>query len=252
MVILLKKYLFWILVFVCVISFFGRKNLRAVRDIHPEVLDNPIQTQILNPHKFEFKSNDYAYQVTPLYNYTLRGLIVSKFTYDIFNMYKYGRVFPVDLCMIWGSNVRNGAYLNKAVNFSQDCRWCHVEWLGNVTFNFNEMSNSHLVVNDERVRKIINSLSAGDQVYISGKLINVKATLLKRAGPFNPQEFEWKTSITREDSGAGACEVIYVEDVRILKKGNVFFNYLFLLSFYGLLALIVYNISSFVREMKAE
>ncbi len=226
--------------------------MRAVTDIHPEVLDNPIQTKILHPHKFEFKSNDYAYQVTPLFDYTLRGLIVSKFTYDIFNMYKYGRVFPVDLCIIWGSNVRNGVHLNKAVNFSQDCRWCNVEWSGNVTFNFDEMSNNHLVVNDARIRKIINSLSAGDQVYIEGKLINVKAALLKRTGSFDPQEFEWKTSTVREDGGAGACEVIYVEDIKILKKGNLFFHYLFLLSFYGLLALILYKIVFFICEMKTD
>ncbi|MDD4182743.1 MAG: hypothetical protein PHT53_02860 [Candidatus Omnitrophica bacterium] len=251
MEILAKKYLFWIFLIIFAISFFGQKNIRTIKDIDLAVLENPTQTKILQPEIIEFKSNGYAYRITPLYNYILKGLVVSKFTYDIFNVYKYGGVFPVDLCMIWGGNVKNGAHINKDVNFSQDCRWCHVQWYGNVAFDFNEMSNNHLVVKDARIRRIVNSISAGDQVYIKGKLVNVKAVLLKSTGSFDPQEFEWKTSTTREDGGAGACEVIYVEDIRILKKGNLFFYWLFLLSFYGLLALVIYKIGFFIYETKA-
>ena len=249
---LIKKYLFWILLVACIISFFGQKDIRNITDINPEVLDKPVQTEIFQPEEIQFQSNGYAYRVAPLFDYTLKGLIVSKFTYDILNTYKYGGVFPVDLCIIWGNNVKNKVHLNRAVTFSQDCRWCNVWWLGKVDFNFNEISNNHLVVKDARIRRIINSLSAGDQVSIEGKLVNVKALLLKGAGSFDPREFEWKTSTTREDSGAGACETIYVEDIKILKKGNVFFHYLFLLSFYGLMALIVYKIVSFICEIRAE
>lgn len=250
MEILIKKYLLWILLIVCAVSFFGQKNIRSITDISPETLEKPLQVQITNPEKIEFKSNGYAYQLTPLYNYILKGLIVSKYTYDVFNAYKYGSVFPVDLCIIWGSNMENKAHLNRNVNFSQDCRWCNAQWFGDVVFNLTEMSNNHMVVKDERLKRALRGLSAGDQVAISGKLVNVKATFLKKAGVLDAQEFEWKTSTTREDGGAGACEVIYVEDIRILKKGNLFFHYLFLASFYAIVALLVYKTVVFIATIK--
>ena len=41
---------------------------------------------------------------------------------------------------------------------------------------------------------------------------------------------------------AGACEVIYVEDIKFLKKANVIPRILFPLSMYGLLLLVIFNL----------
>ncbi|MDD4955707.1 MAG: hypothetical protein PHP17_06700 [Candidatus Omnitrophica bacterium] len=238
-----EKYLFWILLAVCIFAFFGKKDIRNIKIIEPEIFEKPVQLAIANPEKIEFESNGYAYRLTPLYDYTLKGLIVSKFNYDIFNAYRYGSVFPVDLCMIWGNNAKGKAHLNKDVQFSQDCRWCNVRWFNsNTVFDLNEMANSHIVVKEQRIRRIVNGLSAGDQISIKGKLVNIKARLLKKAGSLDAEEFTWQTSTTRDDQGAGACEVIYVEDITMLKKGNLFFHYLFFLSFWGVVILAIYKI----------
>jgi len=78
----------------------------------------------------------------------------------------------------------------------------------------------------------------GDQVRIKGKLINVYAKLVGNRSEFDSEWLKWNTSITRTDTGAGACEVIYVEDVQILRKANSISYYLYNLSSWSLLLLL--------------
>ena len=75
----------------------------------------------------------------------------------------------------------------------------------------------------------------GDQVKIKGKLVDIFAKNIGEPGKFDPESFEWKSSVTREDTGGGACETIYVEDIEILKKANTTPDVLFKFSLYGLL-----------------
>jgi len=250
---LIKRYLFWILLATCIIAGIERTNLRTVRSVHPASLLQPEQTALDDQRMISFDMNEYHYELTPLFDYTLNGLIVSKFDYDVFNMYKYGRVFPSDLCMIWGHNMLNQAHLNKTVFFSQDCRSCSAQWSGSVDFKHRDLSNNHLVIKDPHIRKILNGLSRGDQVQIKGKLVNVYATLLEgNNDPAAPNGFEWKTSTVRTDTAAGACEVIYVEELKLLKKGNPFAHYLFIASFFCLVALSIHKVVIFIRELKKD
>jgi hypothetical protein len=128
------------------------------------------------------------------------------------------------------------------VHFSQDGRWCWVNWSGNVNFNLQELSNNHLLINQRDLLGKLKSIARGDQVKIKGKLVNVKA---KPSGSTESSEITWNSSTSREDSGAGACEVIYVEQIDILKKANVISRILFKLSFYGLLLMVLLSIFKF-------
>lgn len=247
----INKYLFLTLLLIFGITFFTRKNVRNVDEIMPEVLNEPIQQEIYSKEVIGFDKDGYKYQLTPLYNYEISGLLVSKMNYRIFSIHKYESVFPMDLCLIWGSNVESGVYKNRTVKFSQDCRWCWVNWSGNVNFNLNEMSNNHLLINNKDLESKVKTLMASDQIKIKGKLVNVKANIVGKAGKFNSQSISWKTSATRTDSGSGACEVIYVEDIEILKKGNAISYYLFRISFYGLGLLVIWNVALFLRGIIA-
>jgi len=105
------------------------------------------------------------------------------------------------------------------------------------------------LIKDKRLERKIKKLVAGDQVNIKGKLVNVKAQLVGKADKWEPQTFSWNSSTNRTDQGAGACEVIYVEDVQVLKRANLLSRYLFSLSFYGLVVLIVLNLIRFSRPI---
>lgn len=231
------KYAWWGLVVICFVSFFNRNNLRSVDILAPEVFIQPEQVELSDPSVISFYANYLSYRLTPLYTYSISGIVVGKMDYQIFSsLDKYDKVFPVDLCLIWGVNAKRKVYLEEGVNFSQDCRWCWAEWRGSVAVDLHEMSNNHLLVNDPKIFKIINSIGRGDQVTIRGKLVDVKA---KDLGHPEAPEITWKTSITRSDSGAGACEVIYVEDITILRPANMIFRLLFRWSFPLLLLLTI-------------
>jgi len=247
----LKRHIFLILLITLSVTFFARNNCRNVTRIAPEVLEEPIQRAVKNPLPIFFSRNDYAYEVIPLYEYEISGLIVSKINYKAFSIEKFNRVFPIDLCLIWGENVKSGVYRNPALRFSQDCRWCNVQYLSSdIKFDFNKISNNHLLVKEPVLERKLRSLAVGDQVKLIGKLVNIKATLKGEAGTYDASSYSWNTSVIRTDSGAGACEVIYVEKIEILRKANVIVRVLFLISLYGLLGMLLWKILFFFNIIK--
>jgi hypothetical protein len=61
-------------------------------------------------------------------------------------------------------------------------------------------ANMHLVPANDAVADALAAVDAGDRVRIDGWLVQIDAT----------DGWRWRSSLTREDSGAGACELIYV------------------------------------------
>jgi hypothetical protein len=50
------------------------------------------------------------------------------------------------------------------------------------------------------VRAALDGIDAEDRVRIDGWLVQVRAS----------DGWQWRSSLTREDAGAGACELVYV------------------------------------------
>ena len=242
----IRKNLFWGLLGLLVISFFGRNNYKSVGNIAPEVLQDPIQTPLAASAPITFKANGYVYELEPLYHYEISAMLVHKLNYRTFTIYNFDKVFPFDLCLIWGENLSKKSYRAGTLSFSQDCRFCWAQWREPIAFNLTQISNNHLLMSNRKFERIVGFLVYGDQIKITGKLVNVKARKIGSGGDWNaPSEVSWHTSTCRTDGGAGACEVIYVEDIKILRAANVFWRSIFLLSFAGLLGLIVLNLVRF-------
>lgn len=249
----LNKYVFVPALVILGLTFFLRNNLRSIGNIRPAVLKEPAQTQPAGSAPFRFEKNGYDFTLTPLYDYEISGLVVSKLNYDAwYSFYKTDKTFTTDLCLIWGENVRNNIYKKPGIRFSQDQRWCWCSMDKQLGFNFQEMSNNHLVVNDKRVAAKIRAVNVGDQVRIKGQLVDIYAKLTGRPDTYDYNEIRWHTSTTRLDSGAGACEVIYVKDIDILSKGNPMAHFLNMLSFYVLCVLIALNLIQMSRPCALE
>lgn len=243
------RIIFYVLCVTCLITYFTKDNYRAVNIFRPEVLSPPIQKAIVKPDPFSFVSDDYEYNVMPLYDYEMNAVVVHKYDYTRFKFYKLDSVFPLDLCVVWGENVSQGTFKNKTVRFSQDGRFCRYQ--GEIPLNGNEISNNHLVINDDSLERKLKNLSHGDQIKIVGKLVNIDAKNVgKPVSQYDYESFKWGTSTTRGDSGAGACETIFVEDVEILKKANPVSFYLFNASYYSLVLVVLLRIIFFFQGMK--
>lgn len=74
-------------------------------------------------------------------------------------------------------------------------------------FNKFLFSNNHIICSNENVEKQISSVKEGDFISLTGYLVNVVCD----SG--DGYIYEMKTSTSRNDSGDGACEVLYVTDV---------------------------------------
>jgi hypothetical protein len=66
-------------------------------------------------------------------------------------------------------------------------------------------ANWHLVPANSSVWSRLSGLRVGDVVKLDGMLVNLQ----------NPQVGTMATSLRRDDTGAGACEIIYIEQARI-------------------------------------
>lgn len=216
-----KKYLYWLflLFLIMYVSSYalGFLRLHYVDTIAPEVLTEPVQKELRQSDPILFTREGYHFELTPRYSYELSGLLVHTFSYDTwYSIDKKDKVIPIDLCIIWGDNVRSGVFKDWNSRFSQDQRFCW--WHGSQPIKNDQISNNHLVVKSDEFEKKLNNLQVGDQIRLVGKLVDIKATPLKSGEGYANGVTTFTTSTIRQDTGAGACEVIYLEDIQVLHK----------------------------------
>jgi hypothetical protein len=63
----------------------------------------------------------------------------------------------------------------------------------------------HMIPADARVAHALKRVRTGDVIVIDGMLVEAD----------KPGGWRWRSSMTRTDTGAGACELVYVQDLRI-------------------------------------
>ncbi|MCD9095912.1 hypothetical protein LU699_04065 [Luteimonas fraxinea] len=119
--------------------------------------------------------------------------------------YRVGReasLSPTDLALGWG-RMREDSVLDR-LELGQGGRFYHYRWQGEPPLPPDEImrssANMHMIPANAGVARALSKLRAGDDVRIDGWLVDVDA----------PDGSQWRTSLTREDSGGGACELIYV------------------------------------------
>jgi len=104
-----KKYWFIGLLLIFALTFFTRNNFRSVDIIVPEVLRQPLQQECANKDIIRFTRDGYKYEITPLYDYDISAMVVSKISYGL-TIEKVDKVFPVDLCMVWRHKVQSPGF----------------------------------------------------------------------------------------------------------------------------------------------
>jgi hypothetical protein len=224
------KPVFFVIAAIFVVSAFQKDRFPDKEDILPELFREPSQTAAqAGPFSVEIKN--VRYDITPLYDYELYGMIVSyhhsKVWWDTDHKESRDFVNTSDICVFWGDNLKSEVY--KKMKFSSGCWTCYWDFKSsarqNDWANFRQDcgSNNHILTDDPALNRRILSAERGDQIYIRGYL--VKYTQKDWGG------FQRASSTIRTDNG---CEVIFVKDFRILKKANPGWRYLHRLAKYAL------------------
>lgn len=114
---------------------------------------------------------------------------------------------PYDVALGWGP-MSDQAVLDH-LDISQSNRFFFYEWSGSPPIAPGEImrsaANVHVISANRKVAGTIAGLRTGQLVAMRGYLVNVSG----------PDGFHWNTSLTRDDTGDGACEVFYVEEVLV-------------------------------------
>jgi hypothetical protein len=194
------------------ICIWRREALPDPAALQPSMFAWPLQTETNTPPFFR-TVGDVTYKVIPVFEYDLYGLVVSEHDSHGFTDWVHAAASDdlnvIDLCVVWADDARTGIY--RQLQF----------WSGNFTCNFQssdqaswakfdiyQISNNHLLTEDPRLARMLRGVHVGDEVHFHGYLAEYEHD--------HGFHFHRGTSITRFDTGNGACETVYVTDARIL------------------------------------
>jgi hypothetical protein len=180
--------------------------------LDPRLFAAPRQTGTAQAPFFR-TAEGISYKVIPLFEYDLYGLVVSEHDSHAFVDYVHreagDHLNVIDLCVVWGDDARAGAY--RHVRFSSGQFTCYVTTVDRESaaqFDIYQMSNNHLLTEEPRLARLLRGVHVGDEVHFHGWLSEYEHD--------HGFHFHRGTSITRFDTGDGACETVYVTRAEIL------------------------------------
>lgn len=170
----------------------------------PAPLTAPIQKPLENTQQNAqpFLLNEYILQPKAEIHFSARLLGKER--------YRLGReadLSPYDFALGWGAMAN--PQVTDQIKISQSGRWFH--WRADkLPIPRKELetsaSNVHIIPANQAVKEQISRVDEGDIIQISGQLVDVRST----------DGFFWNTSMTRQDVGAGACEILYATHIDVL------------------------------------
>jgi hypothetical protein len=145
------------------------------------------------------------YQITPLASWKIEARVLSR---EDYRFDAGADLSPTDLALGWGR--MSDVQVYSKLNVSQSNRFYFWRYDDEPPIPTDEIvrssANMHLIPANEQVKEQIKRVRVGQIVKFAGQLIQAQ----------NPAaRWVWRSSMAREDSGAGACEVIWVESFEI-------------------------------------
>jgi len=163
--------------------------------------DPPLQTE-LTESKIWIK-DDYIF--TALANFELKAKVLGK------ERYRYdssSEISPYDLALGWGQ--MSDQRIVDEIDISQRTRWFFWK-LDTYLISRREVelsaANMHMIPANNEVQDELDDLIVGEIIYLKGYLVYVKRS----------DGWKWKSSLSRSDTGGGACEVVWVEKLLRVK-----------------------------------
>ena len=209
----------WLLIFglILLLAALWKKNeLPLPQNLQAELLEEPVQLAV-NKSPIQVAVGEIDYQIKPLYKYDIYGMVVSKHNadswWDFLHKEWNDRLNITDLCVVWGNNVRSGAY--REIDFSSSQFTCNYQTSSSEAweaFDTSAISNNHMLSADPAVARRMRDVRIGDQVHFSGYLSEYSHN--------HGFPFKRGTSTVRTDSGNGACETVYIESFEVMRRGG--------------------------------
>jgi hypothetical protein len=182
-------------------AWFAYVRINAPMTYPPGVLiaAEPQQTAT-TPDDSAFDEGKFHFQ--PLAHFALDARVLHQ------KIYRYDHaaaLVPVDLAVGWG-RMSDQAVIDQ-LEISQSARFFWYQYQRQPPIPREEIvshaTNLHLIPSNPAVAARCKSLRTGELIHLSGLL--VEAT--------GPEIGTWRSSLSRSDSGNGACELVWVEQL---------------------------------------
>ncbi len=169
------------------------------------VPDEPIQHNISNAPMF--MHNDYF--ITPLATFEANARVLSR------RNYSWGResdLSPIDFALGWGRMSDEAVY--SQINIRQNHRfyyWRVREFPIPRREIETSSANMHMVPANRQIERAMQRVRRGDLIHFKGHLIRAESA----------DGWRWVSSLTRTDTGNGACEIVFVEEFSIVSPDEI-------------------------------
>ncbi len=190
------KRLLWLLAAVAALWLWQHSNAPIPRSPGELAAAAPIQEPI-QVHVPDFDKGEF--RIRPLARFSITARVLS---YADYHWDAGAALVPVDLALGWG-RMSDSAVLDK-IDISQSNRfyfWRTPKYPIPRREIIDSSANMHLIPSSAAIERSIKRTRIGDVVTFDGYLVEAD----------RPDGFRWVSSMTREDSGAGACELVWVE-----------------------------------------
>lgn len=196
----MTKKLFFVSVLALVLLWFKDRGNEPVTH-PPGVLAPaaPLQVQI-QPSRLELGE----YLVTKKARFDIRARILG---IEPYHLGREADLSPLDLALGWG--VMSDQSVLDRIRITQSGRWYYTRYEFPAPLPDREIirnsGNMHMIPAEKWIEKELKKLRRGDLVRLQGYLVDVDAD----------SGWRWRTSLTREDTGGGSCEILYVDYIEV-------------------------------------
>ena len=180
----------------------------VVRDWDSKPIEHPPGILVAErPEQVDLQPSTFMlddYQLTRKASFKIQARVLSK---EPYYMGRTADLAPLDLALGWGE-MSDSAVLNQ-IDISQSARWYRTRYdlpppISEQQIIFNS-SNMHMIPARKDIERSLKKLREGDIVSISGYLVDVN----------HDSGWYWHSSMSRLDTGNGACELVYVESMSV-------------------------------------
>lgn len=164
----------------------------------PSQITLPVDTPPLAHGKFQLK---------PLAVFSIDGRVLHR---KVYRYDKHAALAPIDLALGWGP-MSDQEVLDR-MKITQSMRFYWYRYPNQPPIPKEQIvshsTNVHIIPATDAIASQCKSLRTGSLVHLSGDLVAVTG----------PGIGLWRSSLTRTDTGNGACEIMLVKELSILKN----------------------------------
>lgn len=160
--------------------------------------NSPVQNKIDSP--IDKQLGDYRIKELATINVIAKVLAKKNYSFD-----RGADLSPTDVTLGWGR--MSDEKVLESISISQSGRFYfwHVKEFPIPRQEIQTHSaNMHLIPVNDEIKKAISDIKKGEIIEIVGHLVSVSSVIDK---------WTWTSSLTRNDTGNGACELILVEKI---------------------------------------